>query len=98
MDFLKDDPSADVRFQLALTMRFSKSEKAQGMINYMIQKYPKNKMLVESQKNFEHKNNERALAAKKLQHLKKKIKNFYLRELRFINNSVQFVMVPMEKV
>ncbi|MFA4869385.1 MAG: c-type cytochrome [Pedobacter sp.] len=79
MDFLKDDPSADVRFQLALTMRFSKAEKAQGMINYMIQKYPKNKMLVESHKNFEHKNNERALAAKKAATLKEEDQKFLLK-------------------
>jgi len=65
LEFLKNDPSADVRFQLALTLRFSKSEKAQGIIKYMMEKYPANQMLVESQKNFQHKNNERALAAKK---------------------------------
>lgn len=64
-EFLKDDVSPDVRFQLALTLRFNKSEKAQETIKYMMQKYPNNKMLVESQKNFQHKNNERALAAKK---------------------------------
>jgi mono/diheme cytochrome c family protein/glucose/arabinose dehydrogenase len=65
LNFLKDDPSADVRFQLALTLRFNKTEKAQDIIKYMIAKYPGNQILVESQKNFQNKNNERALAAKK---------------------------------
>jgi len=62
---LKNDPSADVRFQLALTMRFNKSEKTQGIIQYMVNKFPENNMLIESQKNFENKNNARELAAKK---------------------------------
>lgn len=64
LEFLKDDTSADVRFQLALTLRFSKSEKAQGIINYMISKYPENELLVESQKSFRSNNEKRALAAK----------------------------------
>lgn len=65
MEFLKNDPSADVRFQLALSLRFSKSEKAQDIIKYMLAQYPDNQMLVESQKSFENNNNARALAAKK---------------------------------
>ncbi|TCC99733.1 c-type cytochrome [Pedobacter hiemivivus] len=65
LDLLKNDPSADVRFQLALTMRFNKSDSAQGIIQYMMQKFPNDKLLVESQKNFQNKNNARDLAAKK---------------------------------
>jgi mono/diheme cytochrome c family protein/glucose/arabinose dehydrogenase len=65
LDLLKNDPSADVRFQLALTMRFNKSDRTQGIIQYMMQKFPNDKLLVESQKNFENKNNARDLAAKK---------------------------------
>lgn len=65
LDLLKNDPSADVRFQLALTMRFNKSEKTQSIIQYMMQKFPNDMLLVESQKNFQNKNNARDLAAKK---------------------------------
>lgn len=65
MEFLKNDPSADVRFQLALTLRFNKSEKAQSIIKYLLTKYPDNQMLVESQKKFDNDNNARVLAAKK---------------------------------
>ncbi|TKC63617.1 c-type cytochrome [Pedobacter hiemivivus] len=65
LDLLKNDPSADVRFQLALTMRFNKSDSTQGIIQYMMQKFPNDKLLVESQKNFQNKNNARDLAAKK---------------------------------
>jgi mono/diheme cytochrome c family protein/glucose/arabinose dehydrogenase len=64
LDFLKDDPSADVRFQLALTLRFNKSEKAQDIIKYMMAKYPDNQLLVESQKSFQNNNDKRTLAAK----------------------------------
>ncbi|WEK17812.1 MAG: c-type cytochrome [Candidatus Pedobacter colombiensis] len=65
MEFLKNDPNADVRFQLALTLRFSKSDKAQDIIKYMIANYPDNQLLVESQKSFENENNARVLAARK---------------------------------
>lgn len=65
LDLLKNDPAADVRFQLALTMRFNKSEKTQGIIQYMMQKFPNDQLLVESQKNFQSKNNARDLAVKK---------------------------------
>jgi mono/diheme cytochrome c family protein/glucose/arabinose dehydrogenase len=52
VETLKNDPSADVRFQLALILRFSNTPKAQAAINYMVAKYPTNQMLVSSQKKY----------------------------------------------
>ncbi|MXV17654.1 c-type cytochrome [Pedobacter sp. HMF7056] len=49
---LKDDPSPDVRFQLLLTMRFSKSEKARKIIKDLLAANPTNQLLVESQKKY----------------------------------------------
>jgi len=54
---LKDDPSADVRFQLALSLRYagttaknpeSTDPKAQAVINYLVGHYPNNAVLVQS--------------------------------------------------
>jgi glucose/arabinose dehydrogenase/mono/diheme cytochrome c family protein len=39
---MKNDPSADVRYQLALTLRFNPSEKAQAVISDLIKTYPDN--------------------------------------------------------
>lgn len=57
---LKNDPSADVRFQLALTLRFSQSEKAQGIIKDLVQNNTGDVALVQSQKKFENDMNARA--------------------------------------
>jgi glucose/arabinose dehydrogenase/mono/diheme cytochrome c family protein len=53
LDALKTDPSADVRFQLALSLRFNDDYKAQSMINYMLKKYPNNDILVTSIKTYQ---------------------------------------------
>ncbi|TCC99813.1 DUF7133 domain-containing protein [Pedobacter psychroterrae] len=52
--FLKNDPSADVRFQLALSLRFNNSEKAQSIIADLQQGYPDNKILNESQRRYQN--------------------------------------------
>jgi len=52
LESLKHDPSADVRFQLALTLRFSGSEKARAIIEELVQHNPADLALVESQKRF----------------------------------------------
>ncbi|MBC7653729.1 MAG: cytochrome C [Oligoflexus sp.] len=53
LDALKTDPSAGVRFQLALSLRFNDDPKAQSMINYMLRKYPNNDILVTSVKTYQ---------------------------------------------
>jgi mono/diheme cytochrome c family protein/glucose/arabinose dehydrogenase len=50
---MTDDPSADVRFQLALTLRFSNSEKAQDIIKALLVKNPDNEVLATSQKRYQ---------------------------------------------
>ncbi|TKC62058.1 cytochrome C [Pedobacter hiemivivus] len=47
-----NDESADVRFQLALSLRFSESEKAKSIINELVEKYPKNRVLTESYRKY----------------------------------------------
>jgi putative membrane-bound dehydrogenase-like protein len=49
----KNDPSADVRFQLALSLRFNESEKAQEIIKDLLAKNPKNQVMVESQRKYQ---------------------------------------------
>lgn len=49
---MTDDPSADVRFQLALSLRYNQSEKAKAIIKDLVTKYP-NGVLAESQKTYE---------------------------------------------
>ena len=51
---LRNDPSADVRYQLALSLRFNNSEKAQGIISDLLKAYPENKILAESQKKYQN--------------------------------------------
>jgi mono/diheme cytochrome c family protein/glucose/arabinose dehydrogenase len=50
---LKDDPSADVRLQLLLTMRFVSNDKAKGLISYLIGHYPGDPVLAYSQNAYE---------------------------------------------
>lgn len=52
--FLKNDPSADVRYQLALSLRFNKSDKAQAIIADMMKSYPDHKILRESQSKYQN--------------------------------------------
>jgi len=39
---MKDDLSADVRYQVSLSLRFNKLPKAQETVNYLVNKYPDN--------------------------------------------------------
>lgn len=56
-----DDPSADVRFQLALSLRFSESKKAKEIESRLLAKYPDHKVLQAS-----HKKHERYLQEKEI--------------------------------
>jgi mono/diheme cytochrome c family protein/glucose/arabinose dehydrogenase len=56
MDWLtemKDDPNADVRLQLMLTMRFVNNDRAKALIAYLIQHYPGDPVLAYSQRSYE---------------------------------------------
>lgn len=63
LESLKNDPSADVRFQLALSLRFSKADAAQNIVKDLLKRYPDNEVLVESQKSYELGIERRAIAA-----------------------------------
>ncbi len=54
LDQLKTDRSADVRFQLALSLRFNDSPKAKFIIDFMLNKYPNNEVMVSSVKAYEN--------------------------------------------
>ncbi|MET3114831.1 hypothetical protein AAKU52_002570 [Pedobacter sp. CG_S7] len=54
MDSFKNDPSADVRFQLALILRFNKSEKAQAIIKELLIRNPGNQVMAASQKKYQN--------------------------------------------
>jgi mono/diheme cytochrome c family protein/glucose/arabinose dehydrogenase len=56
---LKDDPSADVRYQLSLTLRLNSSPKAQATVKELVQKYPSN-ILALSDKSYNDKLKARA--------------------------------------
>ncbi|GAB3904856.1 hypothetical protein GCM10028826_06370 [Mucilaginibacter boryungensis] len=45
---LKDDPSADVRFQLSLTLRYNETVEAQDLEKYLIQHYPNDQVMIAS--------------------------------------------------
>jgi glucose/arabinose dehydrogenase/mono/diheme cytochrome c family protein len=49
LEKLKNDPSADVRYQLALTLRFKETDKAQEIISYLLKTYPDHEVLIESE-------------------------------------------------
>ncbi|MES2458033.1 MAG: c-type cytochrome [Bacteroidota bacterium] len=57
---MKGDQSSDVRFQLALNMRFNKDEKAQTIVRDLLAKYPSNQLLVESEKKYQNDLNAKA--------------------------------------
>jgi mono/diheme cytochrome c family protein/glucose/arabinose dehydrogenase len=61
---LAQDPSADVRFQLALTLRFNQSEKAQQLVKDIFAKNQDNQVLVASQTKFDRIQEARALSEK----------------------------------
>jgi mono/diheme cytochrome c family protein/glucose/arabinose dehydrogenase len=65
---MSDDPSADVRFQLLLTMRFVNSAKSKDIIAGLIKNYPNDPSLAASQNTYENKIRARAeqLARQKL--------------------------------
>lgn len=50
---LKNDPDANVRFQLALSLRFIKSENAQNIISELLKHYPNHQVLAESHKKYQ---------------------------------------------
>jgi hypothetical protein len=85
LDALKTDPSADVRFQLALSLRFNDDPKAQSMINYMLRKYPNNDILVTSVKTYQE-----SVGTEKERIAKEKLMNQ-------ASQLVMFVMVWMVK-
>ena len=51
LDAMKDDTSADVRYQLGLSLRFNKNTKAQETLNYLVNN-PANGILAKSQKKY----------------------------------------------
>jgi len=59
-----NDPSADVRFQLALTLRFSSSEQAQAMIKELLLKNPNDPALTASQNRYQSSLDARASSKK----------------------------------
>ena len=71
-----NDESADVRFQLALSLRFSPYDKAQKIIHELVQKYPNQRVLIESEnkyRNFLKEKEKAAVAAKQLADAEKKL-------------------------
>lgn len=52
LEQLKDDASADVRLQLALSLRFNPDAKAQTLINYLVKTYPGDETLIASNKKY----------------------------------------------
>jgi putative membrane-bound dehydrogenase-like protein len=65
VEALKNDPSADVRLQLALSLRFNKSEKAEQIIAGLLKSYPDDKLLAESQNRYEGRLREKAESEQK---------------------------------
>ena len=65
---MQSDASADVRFQLLLTMRFADSDKSKGIIANLIKNNPNDPLLAASQNSFDNKARGRAeqLARQKL--------------------------------
>ncbi|RYE14222.1 MAG: c-type cytochrome [Sphingobacteriales bacterium] len=53
LEVLRNDTDPEVRYQLALTLRFNKTQQAKDIINYMVKNYPANSMLTLSQKKYE---------------------------------------------
>src|SRR5690606_36388883 len=64
-----NDESADIRFQLALSLRFSKSENAKSIINELVAKYPNHLVLIESQKKYQNYLNDKEKSERAAQQL-----------------------------
>ena len=62
VELLKNDPSADVRLQLGLSLRFNDSDNAQRIIKEIIEAHPDDQVLVESQKKYQRQFDEKAIA------------------------------------
>lgn len=58
---LKNDPSAEVRFQLSLTLRYNQDAAAQDAEQYLIQHYPDDEVMIASNKRY----TEAVIAARK---------------------------------
>ena len=52
LEALKDDPSADVRLQLALSLRFNPDNRAQDIIKYLVSTYKGDETLIASTKKY----------------------------------------------
>ncbi|MGY3053784.1 glucose/arabinose dehydrogenase/mono/diheme cytochrome c family protein [Pedobacter sp. UYEF25] len=61
---LKNDPSADVRLQLGLSLRFNNSDNAHRIIKEIIDTHPNDQVLVESQKKYQRQMDEKEIAEK----------------------------------
>lgn len=59
---LKNDPSADVRLQLGLSLRFNRSDKAQQIIAEIIKNHPEDQVLAESHKKYQRQIEEKEAA------------------------------------
>jgi len=59
LESLKDDQSADVRYQLALTLRFNDSEKSESIKTDLVANHPEDLVMAASQKKFQSQMNER---------------------------------------
>jgi putative membrane-bound dehydrogenase-like protein len=60
LEKMGNDPSADVRLQLLLSMRFVKSDKSKAIIADLLKNYPNDPLLTLSQTTFENKTRARA--------------------------------------
>ncbi len=65
LEKMESDPSADVRFQLLLTMRFVKSDKSKQIIADLIKNYPNDPMLAFSQNKYDADMKQRAEQARR---------------------------------
>ncbi|HKG06606.1 MAG TPA: c-type cytochrome [Pedobacter sp.] len=65
VEMLQNDPSADVRLQLALSLRYDNSDKAGEIIAGLLKNYPEDKLLAESQGRYQNHIREQAESAQK---------------------------------
>ncbi|MHA4895918.1 DUF7133 domain-containing protein [Pedobacter sp. PWIIR3] len=68
LEFLKNDENADVRYQLALTLRFNESDKSNKIKDALVAAHPGDLAMVASQKKYQHQISERI--ARELQNKK----------------------------
>ncbi|GAA4341214.1 hypothetical protein GCM10023149_53300 [Mucilaginibacter gynuensis] len=67
LDALKDDKDAQVRYQLGLSLRFNKSQKAQDIIDYLLKNGTKDNIFAQSQRRYINVKNEREESVRKAQ-------------------------------